>query len=44
MACGLKFQIVEGLSYLFSANKGADQLQGYNVYRAVVLRYRLPYT
>ena len=32
MACGLKFLIIEeeGLCYLFSANKGADQLQGYS--------------
>ena len=31
MARGLKFQIkeVEGLYYLCSENKGADQLQGY---------------
>ena len=31
MARGLKFQIeqVEGLYYLFSENKGADQLRGY---------------
>ena len=31
MARGLKFQIyeVEGLYYLFSKNKGANQMQGY---------------
>ena len=31
MARGLKFQILkeEGLYYLFSENKGADQLRGY---------------
>ena len=38
MARGLKFEIkkVEGLYYLFSENKSADQLRGYR-YREAVL-------